>query len=148
MRKNSVKNNRINDAVMRELSEVIRAELKDPRIAPMTTVTAAEVAPDLKTCKVYVSVLGDADKKSETLAGLNSSRGYMRRLLAQNLNLRHTPELIFRLDESIEYGNHMSKLISDVISRDETVQNAREEAEMSSDQSEAYQDGSDLNEVD
>ena len=72
----------------------------------------------------------------------------MRRLLAQNLNLRHTPELIFRLDESIEYGNHMSKLISDVISRDETVQSAREEAEMSSDQSEAYQDGSDLNEVD
>ena len=115
MRKNSVKNNRINDAVMRELSEIIRAELKDPRIAPMTTVTAAEVAPDLKTCKVFVSVLGDSEKKEETLEGLNSSRGFMRRMLAQNLNLRHTPELLFRLDESIEYGNRMSQLIDEVV---------------------------------
>ena len=126
MRKNSVKNNRINDAVMRELSEIIRAELKDPRIEPMTSVTAAEVAPDLKTCKVYVSVLGDAQKKARTLEGLERSRGFMRRMLAQNLNLRHTPELIFRLDESIEYGNHMSQLIDEVVGQDRLTQERRD----------------------
>ena len=118
MRKNSIKNNRINDAVLRELSELIRSEVKDPRIAPMTSVTAVKVAPDLKTCKVYVSVLGDAQVKEQTLEGLNSSRGYMRRMLAQNLNLRNTPELSFILDESIEYGNRMSVLIDEVVKKD------------------------------
>lgn len=119
MRKGSIKNNRINDAVLRELSAIIRSEIKDPRIAPMTTVTAVEVAPDLKTCKAYVSVLGDAEKKEETLAGLANSRGYIRRLLAQNLNLRNTPEISFRLDESIEYGNRMSQLIDEVVRKDQ-----------------------------
>lgn len=129
MRKNSIKNNRINDAVLRELSELIRAGLKDPRIAPMTTVTAVEVAPDLKSCKVSVSVLGDAGTKAETLEGLASSRGYLRRQLAQRLNLRNTPELFFRLDESIEYGNHMSKLIDEVRSADEARRAEDEVAE-------------------
>lgn len=118
MRKNSIKNNRVNDAVLREVSEMIRSEIKDPRIAPMTTVTSVVVAPDLKTCKVYVSVLGNDEVKAETLAGLAHSKGYMRRLLAQNLNLRSTPELRFYLDESVEYGVKMSKRIDEVIAGD------------------------------
>ena len=114
MRKNSIKNTRINGEVQRELSHIIRNEIKDPRIAMMTSVTAVEVAPDLKTCKAYISVLGDDKAKEDTIAGLRSAEGYVRRLLAKNVNLRNTPEIQFVLDQSIEYGVTMSKLIDDV----------------------------------
>lgn len=114
MRKNSIKNTRINGEVQRELSQIIRNEIKDPRIAMMTSVTAVEVAPDLKTCKAYISVLGDEKAKEDTIAGLRSAEGYVRRLLAKNVNLRNTPEIQFVLDQSIEYGVTMSKLIDDV----------------------------------
>lgn len=114
MRKNSIKNTRINGEVMKELSMIIRQEIKDPRIHMLTSVTAAEVAPDLKTCKAYISVLGSDKEKSDTIAGLRSAEGYIRRQLAKNLNLRNTPEIQFKLDESIEYGVNMSKLIDEV----------------------------------
>jgi len=114
VRKNSIKNTRINGEVQRELSQIIRMEIKDPRISMMASVTAAEVAPDLKTCRAYISVLGDEKAKADTLAGLRSAEGYIRRLLAKNVNLRNTPEIQFVLDESIEYGMNMSKLIDDV----------------------------------
>jgi ribosome-binding factor A len=111
LRKNSIKNTRLNEEVMRELSTIIRNEIKDPRIHPLTTVSAVQVAPDLKTCKVYISVLGDKKEKEDTIAGLKNAAGYARRCLAQSLNLRNTPELRFILDESIEYGIEMSKKI-------------------------------------
>ena len=114
MRKNSIKNTRINGEVQKELSSIIRGEIKDPRIHPMTSVMAVEVAPDLKTCKAYISVLGDDKAKEDTIAGLRSAEGYVRRLLAKNVNLRNTPEIQFVLDQSIEYGVTMSKLIDDV----------------------------------
>ena len=114
MRKNSIKNTRINGEVMKELSLIIRQEIKDPRIHMMTSVTAAEVAPDLKTCKAYISVLGSDQEKKDTIIGLRSAEGYIRRQLAHRLNLRNTPEIQFRLDESIEYGAHMSQLIDQV----------------------------------
>ena len=113
MRKNSIKNTRINGEVQRELSNIIR-ELKDPRIGIMTTVTAVEVAPDLKTCKAYISVLGNDQAKTDTMAGLKSAAGFIRRELARTVNLRNTPELTFILDESIEYGVNMSKKIDEV----------------------------------
>ena len=118
MRKNSIKNTRINEAVRQELSVLISREVKDPRVDMMTTVTRAIVATDLKTCKVYVSVYGDSEKKEETMAGLKISEGFLRRMLAKNLNLRNTPELFFILDESIEYGMYMSGKI-DELSRQE-----------------------------
>ena len=114
MRKNSIKNTRINGEVQRELSVIIRQEIKDPRIHMMTSVTQVEVAPDLKTCKAFISVLGNAEEKKNTLAGLRSAEGYIRRYLAKNLNLRNTPEIHFILDDSIEYGVHMSHLIDEV----------------------------------
>ncbi len=114
MRKNSIKNTRINEEVMRELSNIIRTEVKDPRVNEFTSVTACEVAPDLKTAKVYISVLGDEKAKQDTMKGLKSSAGFIRKLLAKNVNLRNTPELIFILDQSIEYGVRMSKLIDEV----------------------------------
>ena len=111
MRKNSIKNIRINEEVMHELANIIRGEIKDPRINPMTSVVAVEVAPDLKTAKAYIS-----DKKSQddTLAGLKSAEGYIRRTLAKNINLRNTPQITFIIDQSIEYGVEMSRKIDEV----------------------------------
>lgn len=114
MRKNSIKNTRINGEVKRELSNIIRGEIKDPRINPMTSVVEVEVAPDLKSAKAYISVLGDEQSQKDTLAGLKSAEGYIRRALAKSINLRNTPEIRFIMDQSIEYGVHMSKLIDDV----------------------------------
>ena len=114
MRKNSIKNTRINGEVMKELSLIIRQEIKDPRIHMMTSVTSVEVAPDLKTCKAYISVMGSDEEKKDTIAGLRSAEGYVRRQLAKRLNLRNTPEIQFVLDQSIEYGVNMSKKIDEV----------------------------------
>ena len=114
MRKNSIKNTRVNTEVQRELSGIIRGGVKDPRIAPMTSVVTVEVAPDMKTCKAYISVLGDEKAQSDTIRGLQSAEGYIRRELAHRLNMRNTPEIRFVLDQSIEYGVRMSKKIEDV----------------------------------
>ena len=102
MRKNSVKNTRINSEVLKELSRIISREIKDPRIAPMTSVVSVEVAPDLKTCKAYISVLGDKEAQESTLEGLRSAHGYIRRELARSINLRNTPDVRFILDQSID----------------------------------------------
>ena len=118
MRKNSVKNTRINGEVLKELSNIIRSEIKDPRINPMTSVVAVEVAPDLKTCKAYISVLGDEKSQKDTITGLKSAEGYIRRQLARTVNLRNTPEIRFILDQSIEYGINMFKLIDEVTEHD------------------------------
>ena len=114
MRKNSIKNTRINMEVQRELSEIIRSGIKDPRIHPMTSVVAVEVTPDLKYCKAYISVLGDEEVAKATVEGLRSASSYVRRELARRVNLRNTPEIKFILDQSIEYGVNMSKLIDEV----------------------------------
>ena len=114
MRKNSIKNTRINGEVQRELSNIIRGEIKDPRINPLTSVVAVEVAPALKTCKAYISVLGDEESQAKTLAGLKSAEGFIRSKLAKTVNLRNTPEIRFVLDQSIEYGVKMSKMIDEV----------------------------------
>ena len=118
MRKNSIKNIRINSEVQRELSNIIRTEVKDPRIHPMTSVVAVNVAPDLKSCKAYISVLGSEEAAKETLAGLKNAEGYIRRALAKSVNLRNTPEIKFILDQSIEYGVHMTRLIDEVVGED------------------------------
>ena len=115
MRKNSIKKTRINMEVQRELSEIIRTEIKDPRVsAAMTSVVAVEVTPDLKYCKAYISVLGDEERAKDAVAGLKSAVGYIRRELAHRINLRNTPQISFVLDQSIEYGVNMSRLIDEV----------------------------------
>lgn len=118
MRKNSVKNTRINGEVQRVLAQIIRGEIKDPRIAPMTSVVAVEVAPDLKTCKAWISVLGDEKAQADTLAGLMSAEGYIRGQLARIINLRNTPQITFIMDQSIAYGVNMSKRIEEVVASD------------------------------
>ena len=119
MRKNGVKNIRINSEVQREMSQIIREDIKDPRIHPMTSVMACEVTPDLKFAKIYVSVLGDDEAKEKTMEGLKKSAAYARHQLAHRMNLRNTPELTFILDTSIEYGVEMSKKIRELNHRDE-----------------------------
>ncbi len=118
MRKNSKKNCRINEEVKKELSEIIQKEIKDPRISPMTSVVSVEVAPDLITCKAWISVLGDEKAAQDTLEGLKSAEGFIRRQLAHTVNLRKTPEIIFILDQSIAYGVRMTKKIDEVIASD------------------------------
>ena len=104
MRKNSIKNTRINGEVQKELSNIIRNEIKDPRIGMMTSVTAAEVAPDLKTCKVYISVFGDDEAKKETI------RGFKEILAGEHDDL---PEgafyMVGTIDEAIEKAEKMKK---------------------------------------
>ena len=121
MRKNSIKNTRINGEVQKELSNIIHNEIKDPRISPMTSVISAVVAPDLKTCKAYISVYGTPEEKEDTMAGLKKAEGFIRRLLASNMNMRNTPEIRFVLDESIEYGVSMSKMIDEVAAKDKAA---------------------------
>ena len=113
MRKNSIKNQRINNEVQRELSGIIR-DVKDPRIHPLTSVAAVDVATDLKTCKVYISVMGNEDDRRSTAKGLESAAGFIRRELAHSLNLRNTPELKFIIDTSIEDAFEMMKKIDEV----------------------------------
>ena len=124
MRKNSIKNTRINAEVQHELANLIREGIKDPRIHPMTSVTSVEVAPDLKSAKAYISVLGDEQAQRDTLEGLRSAEGYIRRALARTVNLRNTPELKFIMDDSIEYSIHISKMLKDY-----GVEASQEEAE-------------------
>lgn len=127
MRKNSIKNTRINGEVQKELGRLITLEVKDPRIHSMTSVISVEVAPDLKQAKVYISVLGDEAARKDTLAGLRSAEPFLRSQLAKNVNLRNTPELVFIMDQSIEYGIEMSKRI-DQVTRD--IKDKEEEEEV------------------
>ena len=114
MRKNSIKNTRVNAEVQRELSNILRGVIKDPRVAPLISVVAVEVAPDLKTCKAYISVLGDKKAQEDTIKGLQSAEGYIRRELARTVNMRNTPQITFIVDQSIEYGVNISKKIDEV----------------------------------
>lgn len=114
MRKNSLKNTRINGEVQRALAEIIRGGIKDPRISPLTSVVSVEVSPDLKTCKAWISVLGEGEELKSTLEGLRSASGYIKNQLAKEINLRNTPEITFIMDQSIAYGVSMSKLIDEV----------------------------------
>ena len=101
------------------MQEIIQMEIKDPRIHPMTSVTKVEVAPDLKTCRAYISVLGDDEALSATVTGLKAAEGFIRHQLAVTVNLRNTPEIHFIPDSSIAYGVDMSRKIRDVMKADE-----------------------------
>lgn len=129
MRKNSVKNTRINSEVQKVLAETIRGEIKDPRIAPLTSVVAGEVSPDLKTCKAWISVLGDETAQKETMAGLRSASGFIKSRLAKEINLRITPEVQFIMDQSIAYGVNMSHKIDEVMGSQDMARDAEAEEE-------------------
>ena len=115
-----IKETRINGEVQKELSRIIREEIKDPRLPKMTSVTRVSVTGDLKFAKAYISILGDAEQKEAGIKTLKRAAPYIRSLLAKNVNLRNTPELTFVLDESIEYGVEMSRKIAELnVNKDE-----------------------------
>ena len=112
---------RINDEMQKAVAEIIR-DVKDPRVSGrFISVTGAEVTPDLKFAKIYFSALGvsDAESKKEIAKGLKSSIGFIRRQIAQKLNLRITPELSFIEDTSIKYGAHISELLNGITFSDD-----------------------------
>ena len=121
MKKNSTKNRIVSQEVRRELSRLILEEVKDPRIAQLTTVTDVYVAPDLKTAKVYVSVLED-DKAEDMIKALKKAAGYIRHELGLRVDLRYTPELLFERDRNIAYGAHIAQVLRDVIPQETEAQ--------------------------
>ena len=127
MRKNSIKNTRINGEVQRVLAQIIRGEIKDPRISPLTSVVAVEVAPDLKSCKAWISVLGNEEARKATYQGLKSAEGFIKTRIAKEINLRNTPGITFIMDQSIEYGVSMSKKIDDVMATTNTLEEEEED---------------------
>lgn len=112
--KNNTRMIRINDEIKKELSEIIRSELKDPRIATMTSVLKVDTTNDLKYCKVYISVLGDEKQKEDVMIGLKNASGFIRKQVATRINLRSTPQFKFEIDDSLEYSIRISKLIDEV----------------------------------
>lgn len=114
MQKNENRFNRIDGELKREISQIINYELKNPNVTGLISVTKAHVTKDLKYAKVYVSILNSKNIK-ETLAGLKKSAGYIRSEIAKRINLRVTPELIFELDDSIEYGAKIDTILKEII---------------------------------
>ena len=112
--KSSQRLQKINDEIRKEAAEVLRSELKDPRVSTMTTVTSAQVSNDLKYCKIFVSILGDDAAKKEAMDGLKNAAPYLRKMLAMRINLRHTPAVSFVLDESLDYGMKMDKIFKEI----------------------------------
>ena len=109
---------RHNNDFAKEIADIIRSELKDPRVGSIVSVLQAETSVDLKHCKVFVSILGTPDEQRETLKGLQNASGFIRKRVAERVNPRNTPEISFVFDESVEYGFKMDKLIKDVIKHD------------------------------
>ena len=118
---------RVNEAVKQELCLIFET-LKDPRIDVCTNITRTETTNDLKYCKVYVSVLGDAEKKQGVKKALEGAKGYIRHELATRLNLRYTPEIQITMDDSLEYAQHMEELLASVRTEEPAQDAAEEEA--------------------
>lgn len=105
---------RVNDLLREEISELIRHEMKDPRINSLITVTEVDTTPDLRYAKVFVSIMGTEEEKRNTLSRLAAATGFFRRSLAARLNIRRIPDLDFRRDDSIERGSRLLELIKQV----------------------------------
>lgn len=109
----SMRPNRVAEQMKKELSDILSRRLKDPRVG-FVTVTDVQVTGDLQQAKVYITVLGDEDTKQETLTALEKAKGFIRSEIGSRIRLRKTPEIFFEFDESIEYGNRIEKLISEL----------------------------------
>jgi ribosome-binding factor A len=109
---------RISEEVKRVVSEIIRNSIKDPRVSSLSSVMEAQVTPDLKYAKIYVSVLGSEEERESTIKGLNNAAGFIRRELGNNMKLRYSPEIVFELDRSIEHGSNIMRLINEIGQKD------------------------------
>jgi len=111
--KNEARLNRINEELRKELSSILAYELKNPNISGMLSVTKVKITPDFKYAKVYVSILNSKDV-DKTMAGLKESSGFIRSRIAKEVNLRITPELVFEIDDSLEYGARIDNILKDL----------------------------------
>ena len=105
---------RINDEIQRELSEILRSGIKDPRLTAMASVVRVETTTDLKFCKAYISILGDEEQKEKGMEAINSAKGRIRSSLASSINLRQTPEFTFILDDSLDHSFKIQQLLDEV----------------------------------
>ncbi|AUS96025.1 ribosome-binding factor A [Clostridium thermosuccinogenes] len=118
--------NRISEEVKREVSNIIRNEIKDPRLPSMVSVVSANVTKDLRYAKIYVSVLGTDEEKKNAMEALKSAAGFIRREVGRRVQLRYTPEMHFELDTSIEHGVYITKLINETVKDDDAKGNSGE----------------------
>ena len=112
---------RISEEIKKEVSEIILNGLKDPRISGMISVTKASVTKDMRYAKIYVSVLGNAEDKKHILEGLKNASGFIRKEIGQRIKLRYTPEFIFEIDDSIEYGIKISNILKQISPKKEEI---------------------------
>ena len=115
---------KLQELIKQEMSKMLLTDLKDPRIG-FVTVTDVEMTGDLREAKIYVSVMGDSEKVKSSLEGLNSALGFIRREIGQRIRLRFTPEISFALDTSLDYGDHIQKLLLHVEGDNKNVDNAQ-----------------------
>ncbi|AUM65850.1 30S ribosome-binding factor RbfA [Brevibacillus sp. 7WMA2] len=113
MSMNKTRMSRVSEEIKKELSILLQREMKDPRIG-FVTVTDVEVTSDLQQAKVYISVFGDESKREESLKGLQKAKGFLRTEVGRRIKLRHVPELLFKLDASIDYGNKIDNLLREI----------------------------------
>jgi ribosome-binding factor A len=107
------RSDRLSELMQVELSDIIHRHVKDPRVSEFCTVMKVELSEDLRHAKVYVSIMGDESQQKKTLIGLKNATGFIRREIGQRIGLRHTPELVFVLDKSIDYSFEIEQLIKD-----------------------------------
>jgi len=105
---------RVAEEMKKEISNIIINEIKDPRISGLITITSVDISDDLRHAKVFVSIYGEKEKKMKTIEGLKNATGFIRREVGNRIRLRYTPEIVFKLDESIEHGVNIAKLLKEV----------------------------------
>ncbi|HSW35107.1 MAG TPA: 30S ribosome-binding factor RbfA [Candidatus Limnocylindrales bacterium] len=103
---------RVGEQIKKDISQIIRTQIKDPRVADLTSITEVEMTRDLRYATVYVSIYGSAEEKNETILALRRAAGYIRGEIGRRIRLRYTPEINFLLDNSMEYGAHIDKVIA------------------------------------
>ena len=113
---------RINALLRKEISAIVASDISDPRLSSMITITRVDTASDLSRAKVYVSIMGHPDQKKRTMKGLKSAAGFVRRGLRPRLTLRTVPEVEFRIDDSIERGADMLRMIDEAMASNSPVE--------------------------
>jgi ribosome-binding factor A len=103
---------RLGDLIQREISDILQRRIKDPRIG-FCTILRVDVSRDLRHAKVFVSIMGTEDQQKDTLAGLKSATGFIRREIGSRIMLRHTPEIVFRIDRSVDHSLRIAQLIKE-----------------------------------
>lgn len=110
----AIRMDRVNEQIKKEVGNIIDLKLKNPNITGIISVTKVKTSPDLRTARVYISLLNSKSKKN-TLEGLKNASGYIRSELANRMNLRYTPELIFEIDDSMEYGAKIENILKEIM---------------------------------